>query len=84
MTAELPVTVTALRGFRAAHGLSISRLAALLGSSSRVTARWLAGREPAQAGDILRRLADLTEAPAAIGPPHGKPGRPRSRNSASQ
>lgn len=68
-----------IAAWRARHGLSIACAAALLGVLPRSITRWSIGaHEPADPGAVLARLAELDANPSLIGPPRGKPGRPRN------
>ena len=71
----------ALLAFRARHGLSVRRLAALLECPARTVSRWIYGdrsldESPLRAS-TLARLGELDAAPELIGPPTGgRGGRP--------
>ena len=72
-----------LADFRTRHGLSVRRLAAVLGRPAATVGSWLNGRrDPGNgplASTLAARLAELDANPAMIGSPRGKPGRPRIR-----
>ena len=70
-----------IAAFRQRHGLSCRRLAAVLGRPASTVTGWLNGRRDPAAGQLAStlaaRLAELDANPTLIGPPRGKPGRPK-------
>lgn len=70
-----------LLAFRATHGLSRAKLASLLGVSKRCASKWIDGDRSLDASPAASRvttlLLELQASPEMIGPPRGKPGRPR-------